>query len=118
VTSRRSLVLLCSTSNKDSQLSRGSVRRYVIEQSETFSLLAELALALGGFTGVAAAFEGRDRAFTLAERTRFLAIFVAAASFSQAAFVCWWLPPPVQRPVSPTLPPVFLAPPFCFRTLG
>jgi hypothetical protein len=50
----------------------------VIEQSETFSLLAELALALGGFTGVAAAFGGRDRAFTLAERTRLLAIFVAA----------------------------------------
>ncbi len=39
-----------------------------------------MALALGGFTGVAAAFGGRDRAFTLAERTRLLAIFVAAGA--------------------------------------
>jgi hypothetical protein len=37
-----------------------------------------LALALGGFTGVAAAFGGPDRALTLAERTRLTAIFVAA----------------------------------------
>jgi hypothetical protein len=40
--------------------------------------MAELALGPGGFTGVTAAFGRRDRVFTLAERTRLLAIFVAA----------------------------------------
>ncbi len=47
-------------------------------QTETFSLLAELALGLAGFTGVAAAFGGRDRVYSEADRSRLQAIFLAA----------------------------------------
>ena len=60
------------------QLSARSFRRHEIEQTETFSLLAELALGLGGFSGVAGAFGGRDRSYTAAERIRLLSIFLAA----------------------------------------
>lgn len=42
--------------------------------------MAELALGLGGFTGVAAAFGGSDRVFSLAERTRIQAIFLASGA--------------------------------------
>jgi len=38
--------------------------------SDAFSLYAELAIALAGFTGVAAAFAGRERAFRPTELTR------------------------------------------------
>jgi hypothetical protein len=55
-----------------------SVRRHKIDQTQIFSLLAELALALGGFTGVAAAFGGRDRTYTVSERTRLITIFLSA----------------------------------------
>jgi hypothetical protein len=55
-----------------------SVRRHEIEQTETFSLLAELALGLAGFTGIAGAFGGRDRSYSTAERIRLLSIFLAA----------------------------------------
>jgi len=58
---------------------RRSVRPHEIEQNpDIFSLLAELALGLGGFTGVAAAFGGPERAYTAAERMRLLSIFLSA----------------------------------------
>jgi hypothetical protein len=57
-----------------------SVGRREIGQTDTFSLLAELALGLTGFTGVAAAFGGSDRAFSGPDRFRLLAIFLSAAS--------------------------------------
>lgn len=61
------------------QLKARSVGRHEIDpNADTFSLLAELALGLGGFTGVAAAFGGRDRAYALAERMRLLSIFLSA----------------------------------------
>ena len=41
-------------------------------------MLAELALGLAGFTGVAAAFGGRDRTYSTAERARIIAIFLSA----------------------------------------
>jgi hypothetical protein len=50
-----------------------------IEQLETFTLLAELALGLAGFTGVAAAFGGRDRTYAAIERFRLEGIFLTAA---------------------------------------
>ncbi len=55
-----------------------SIGRHEIEQTETFSLLAELALGLAGFTGVAGAFGGRDRAYSNADRVRLQSIFLAA----------------------------------------
>ena len=57
---------------------RRSVGWQEIEQAETFSLLAELALGLAGFTGVAAAFGGSDRAFASPDRFRLLAIFISS----------------------------------------
>jgi hypothetical protein len=51
-----------------------------IDYSETFSILAELALGLAGFTGVAAAFSGHDRVFSQVDQDRLLGIFVAAGS--------------------------------------
>ncbi len=41
-------------------------------------MLAELALGLAGFTGVAAAFGGSDRAYSSPDRFRLLAIFLSA----------------------------------------
>jgi len=51
-----------------------------IDYSETFSVLAELALGLAGFTGVAAAFGGRDRVFSYVDQVRLVGIFLAAGS--------------------------------------
>jgi len=59
-------------------LSAHSVGRRQIEQTQTFSLLTELAIALGGFAGVAAAFGGRDRAYSISERIRLMTIFLSA----------------------------------------
>ena len=59
-------------------MSRETVGRHEIEQTETFSLLAELALGLAGFTGVAGAFGGRDRVYSNADRVRLQSIFLAA----------------------------------------
>lgn len=50
------------------------------EDLDTIQLLAELALGLGGFAGVAAAFAGRDRVFRPMERIRFLSILLTSGS--------------------------------------
>lgn len=50
-----------------------------IEAEATFGLIAELAVGLAGFAGVAAAFGGRDRAYAPVELTRLRALFVHAA---------------------------------------
>jgi len=55
------------------------VRGHDIEEAETFSLLAEVAIALAGFTGVAAAFGGRSREYSAADRVRLDAIFLSSA---------------------------------------
>jgi len=55
-----------------------SVGRHEIEHIDTFSLMAELALGLAGFTGVAAAFGGSERAYSSPDRFRLLAIFLSA----------------------------------------
>jgi hypothetical protein len=60
------------------QLKARSVGRHEIEQTEIFSLLAELAVGLAGFTGVAAAFGGRDRRYSDPDRARLLSIFLSA----------------------------------------
>ncbi|MFT5442727.1 MAG: hypothetical protein ACI8W3_001771 [Myxococcota bacterium] len=57
---------------------RRSVRQHEIDQAETFSLVAELAVGLAGFTGVAAAFGGRDRKYSDPDRVRILSIFLSA----------------------------------------
>ena len=41
-------------------------------------MLAELAVGLAGFTGVAAAFGGRDRSYSDPDRARLLSIFLSA----------------------------------------
>ncbi|MEM9173731.1 MAG: hypothetical protein AAGC67_00715 [Myxococcota bacterium] len=46
-----------------------------VAYDETFGLLAELALGLAGFGGVAAAFGGRERAFRATELIRLRAVF-------------------------------------------
>jgi hypothetical protein len=46
---------------------------------EAFTLLAELSLALAGFTGVAASLGGRDREFREIERIRMIAIMQFSA---------------------------------------
>jgi len=43
---------------------------------DEFGLLAELAIALVGFAGVAAAFAGRERAFRATERVRLVTLFL------------------------------------------
>ena len=55
---------------------------------ETFSLYAELALALAGFAGVASAFAGRDRQFRPTEGVRIRAVLAnsAAVLFGCLAF--------------------------------
>ena len=45
------------------------------EYHDTFDLLAELAIAVAGFAGVASAFGGRDRSFGPAELIRLTALF-------------------------------------------
>lgn len=56
-----------------------TVGRHSIEAESTFGLIAELAVGLAGFAGVAAAFGGRDRAYAPVELTRLRALFVHAA---------------------------------------
>lgn len=51
---------------------------------EVFSLLAELALALAGFSGVAAAFSGRDRSYRPTEYIRLISLFHTSGT----VFVC------------------------------
>lgn len=46
---------------------------------EDFALIAELALGLTGFAGVAAAFGGREREFTPIDRVRLAAVFQTSA---------------------------------------
>ena len=48
--------------------------------SDVFSLYAGLALALGGFTGVASAFAGRERKFRPTELTRLQGVLLNSAS--------------------------------------
>lgn len=57
----------------------GYTRRRGIEAQSTFALIAELAVGLAGFGGVAAAFGGRDRSYAPVELTRMRALFVHAA---------------------------------------
>jgi len=54
-------------------------RRREIELQSTFALIAELALGLAGFAGVAAAFGGRDRIYAPVEITRLRSLFVHAS---------------------------------------
>jgi hypothetical protein len=63
----------------------------LVEYSDTFDLLSELAIAVAGFAGVASAFGGRDRAFGPAELIRLTALFqysalILAGCFGLAAF--------------------------------
>ena len=59
---------------------RRPVGRQNIDQLETFSLFAELAIGLAGFTGVAAAFGGRDRVYSSADKIRIEGILLLAGS--------------------------------------
>jgi hypothetical protein len=58
--------------------------RYVAELMhgvpDIYSLLAELAIALAGFTGVSSAFAGRERLFRPMERTRLQAVLLGSSS--------------------------------------
>jgi hypothetical protein len=61
----------------------------MIENSETFSLLAEIAIAVVGFAGVASAFGGRERDFGSVELVRlgilfFCSMMVVSGCFSLA----------------------------------
>ena len=51
--------------------------RPFIDNPETFSLLAELALGLAGFTGIAAAFGGTARTYEHSDHLRLVGILVA-----------------------------------------
>jgi hypothetical protein len=61
-------------------MSRKNDRQNDIEHAETLSLLAELALGLAGFTGIAATFGGRERAYSGGDRFRIELIFMLAGS--------------------------------------
>jgi hypothetical protein len=50
----------------------------MINHPDSFSLLAELAMALAGFSGVAAAFSGRDRSYQSTEFIRLLSLFFSS----------------------------------------
>lgn len=50
------------------------------ESGELFGLIAELAIGLAGFAGVAAAFAGRERAFQPSEKIRLLALFLNSST--------------------------------------
>jgi hypothetical protein len=83
---------------------RGSVGGTRIDPQSTFELIAELALALAGFGGVAAAFGGSNRSYAPAEIVRlqalfshaFLALLVSSLTISLFSFgmgpasVYWW----------------------------
>lgn len=47
---------------------------------DIYSLLAELAVAIAGFSGVASAFAGRERVFRPMERTRLQAVLLGSSS--------------------------------------
>ena len=49
-----------------------------MEPQSTFALIAELALGLAGFSGVAAAFGGRDRSYAPVEADRLRSLFAHA----------------------------------------
>jgi hypothetical protein len=53
--------------------------------------LAELALGLAGFTGVAGAFAGRERAYSEADRARLLSIFLCSGSVLAGSLGAWTL---------------------------
>lgn len=55
---------------------RPSGEEHVADEMESFALLAELALGLAGFGGVAAAFGGRERSFRPTELIRLQGLFV------------------------------------------
>jgi hypothetical protein len=73
------------------QLSAKPVRRKEIDYSEPLSLLAELALGLAGFTGVAGAFGGRERVYSEADRARLLSIFLSSGSVLAGSLGAWTL---------------------------
>lgn len=50
----------------------------MIDDADAFGLLAELAIALAGFSGVAAAFTGRERTYRPTERIRLLAVLLTS----------------------------------------
>ena len=50
----------------------------MISHPDSFSLLAELAMALAGFSGVAAAFSGRDRSYQSTEFIRLVSLFLTS----------------------------------------
>ena len=56
---------------------------------DIFSLLAELAIALAGFTGVTSAFAGRERLFSPMERTRLQAILLASSGVLAGCLVLY-----------------------------
>ena len=64
----------------------------MISSLETFELLAELSLALAGFSGVAASFGGRGRDFREIERSRLTAILQFSAISLAAALMVICLP--------------------------
>ena len=51
----------------------------MIEHSEIFQVLAEMAIAVAGFAGVAAAFGGQDRSFNTADILRLRVLFQTSA---------------------------------------
>jgi hypothetical protein len=51
-----------------------------VDHVETLSLIAELALGLAGFTGVAGTFGGRDRDYSPADQARIESIFMLTGS--------------------------------------
>jgi hypothetical protein len=51
----------------------------LIEHADTFHLLAEIAIAVAGFAGVATVFGGRERSFTEAELLRLRMLFQLSA---------------------------------------
>ena len=51
----------------------------MIEHSEVFQLLAEMAIAVAGFAGVATVFGGQDRSFNTAEIMRLRVLFQLSA---------------------------------------
>jgi hypothetical protein len=56
----------------------------VIENSDVFQLLAEIAVTVAGFAGVATVFGGQERSFEVAENLRLRALF----QFSAQVFIC------------------------------
>jgi hypothetical protein len=59
----------------------------MIENSGTFELLAEIAIAVAGFAGVATAFGGRERNFGIIEKIRLTALFQYSAMVLAGCFI-------------------------------